>query len=275
MNMNKEIITTISLTKIRPFYNHPFRVQRDESFELLKESVLQNGILEPVIVRALSIDNYEMISGHRRMAACKELGLKTIPAIIRDLDDDAATLTMIDANRHREHILPSEKAFAYKIREEALRHQGRKSATMKGKTIEQIGSENNESANTVARFIRLTKLIQPFLQMVDEKKMGITTAVELSFLPIMNQYAVLDAIESEQSVPSLAQAKQLKKAFIDNSFADDTACRVLMNNKGKISERLSIPMAQLMGYFVNGETPAQMIQVILAALEQKKRSAER
>ena len=243
--------------------------------EPLKDSIAQNGVLEPVIVRPLTTTEYEMISGHRRMAVCKELGYKLIPAIIRNLDDDDATLTMIDANRHREHILPSEKAFAYKMREEVLRHQGRKTSSSPGRTTEQIGAENGESSNTVTRYIRLTKLIQPLLQLVDDKKMGVTTAVELSFLPIKSQYAVFEVIETEQCVPSLAQAKQIKKAYYESILTDDTPRRILMNTKGKASERLSIPMARLINYFSNGETPAQMIEAIMAALEQKKKNAKR
>lgn len=263
----KETVTAIPLERIQPFENHPFRVEADAAMAELKASVALNGVLEPVLLRPKG-DGFEMISGHRRMAVCKELGIETIPAIVRNLDDDQATLAMVDANRQREHILPSEKAFAYKMRDDALKHlRAGQVVPPVGRTTEQIGKENDESDRNVRRMIRLTKLIPPLLDMVDRGKLGTTTAVELSYLSKKEQEAVQTAIESEQSIPSQTQAKVLRRLHDEDEFTEDTPLQVLSGNKGKAAEKLSIPMETLERFFRRDETPTQMIEAIVKALE--------
>ena len=263
----KETVTAIPLEKIQPFENHPFRVEADTAMAELKASVALNGVLEPVLLRPKG-DGFEMLSGHRRMAVCKELGIESIPAIVRNLDDDQATLAMVDPNRQREHILPSEKAFAYKMRDDALKHlRAGQVVPPVGRTTEQIGKENDESDRNVRRMIRLTKLIPPLLDMVDRGKLGTTTAVELSYLSKKEQEAVQTAIESEQSIPSQTQAKMLRRLHDEDEFTEDTPLQVLSGNKGKAAEKLSIPMETLERFFRRDETPTQMIEAIVRALE--------
>ncbi len=263
----KETVTAIPLERIQPFENHPFRVEADAAMAELKASVALNGVLEPVLLRPKG-DGFEMLSGHRRMAVCKELGIETIPAIVRNLDDDQATLAMVDANRQREHILPSEKAFAYKMRDDALKHlRAGQVVPPAGRTTEQIGKENDESDRNVRRMIRLTKLIPPLLEMVDRGKLGTTTAVELSYLSKKEQEAVQTAIESEQSIPSQTQAKMLRRLHDEDEFTEDTPLQVLSGNKGKAVEKLTIPMTEIERFFKSDATPAKMIEVIVKALE--------
>ena len=263
----KETVTAIPLERIQPFENHPFRVEADAAMAELNASVALNGVLEPVLLRPKG-DGFEMLSGHRRMAVCKELGIETIPAIVRNLDDDQATLAMVDANRQREHILPSEKAFAYKMRDDALKHlRAGQVVPPVGRTTEQIGKENDESDRNVRRMIRLTKLIPPLLDMVDRGKLGTTTAVELSYLSKKEQEAVQTAIESEQSIPSQTQAKMLRRLHDEDEFTEDTPLQVLSGNKGKAAEKLSIPMETLERFFRRDDTPMQMIEAIVKALE--------
>ena len=277
MKQTKETITPISIHEIQPFPNHPFRVEHDAAMERLIESIREEGVVNPAIVRPLPDGGYEMISGHRRMAACKELGYPTIPAVVRKLDDDAATLMMVDANQQREQLLPSEKAFAYKMRKEALQRQ--KEVTGHdvpptgdaNRTAAKIGEASGESYKTVDRYIRLTELIPALLKLVDEDKLGVTPAVELSYLPTKEQEQLLLAMESELSVPSVAQAKELRKKSAEGSFTEDTPLQVLTGSKSKVAEKLTIPMEQLSKFFGKGETPAQMIKTIIAALEREKR----
>jgi len=265
--LTKETVTAIPLERIQPFENHPFRVEADAAMAELKASVALNGVLEPVLLRPKG-DGYEMLSGHRRMAVCKELSIETIPAIVRNLDDDQATLAMVDANRQREHILPSEKAFAYKMRDDALKHlRAGQVVPPVGRTTEQIGKENDESDRNVRRMIRLTKLIPPLLDMVDRGKLGTTTAVELSYLSKKEQEAVQTAIESEQSIPSQTQAKMLRRLHDEDEFTEDTPLQVISGNKGKAVEKLTIPMTEIERFFRSDATPAQMIEAIVKALE--------
>lgn len=200
MKASGEKVTNIAIDQIHPFPNHPFQVNDDEAMKRLKESVALNGVLTPATVRQMPDGSFQMVSGHRRMAACKALGMEKMPVIVREMDDVTATLTMVDSNRQRESLLPSEKANAYKMRQDALKSRSVGQVVPQGgRTTEQIGNETGESYKTVQRFIRLTKLIPPLLQMVDEGKMGMIPAVELSYLPTKEQEAVLSAIEAEQS----------------------------------------------------------------------------
>ena len=261
-----EKIISVAIDQIQPFPNHPFQVNEDEALERLKESIAENGVLTPAVVRPTEDGTFEMISGHRRMAACKALGLSKMPVIVREVDDDTATVMMVDANRQRESLLPSEKAFAYKMRVEALKHRGQ--------AVVGMAQETGENYKQVQRYVRLTRLIPPLLQMVDDGKMGLIPAVELSYLPTKEQEMVLSAIESEQCVPSLAQAKQLRQQYADEEFTDETPIRIFSANKGKAAEKLSLPMDRLAKYFAKDATPKQMLDVIIELLEQRERKRQ-
>ncbi len=275
-----ETIQAIPLTSIRPFNNHPFHVTEDEALEQLKESIRENGVLSPAIVRPLSDGGFEMISGHRRMAACRAMGFEMIPAVIRELDDDTAILMMLDANMQRERLLPSEKAFAYKMQMEVLQRQGRApvptSPGMDGnRTTARIGEQAGESYKTVQRFIRLTKLIPSLLEWVDQGKLGLVPAVELSYLPKEEQQYVLTAMESEQAMPSPAQAKELRLLSSAGKLTEDAALTVFLSGKGKAQEKLSLPMDRLSRFFPKNATPRQMQEEILYLLEQREKKRKR
>lgn len=272
MKASGEKVTNIAIDQIHPFPNHPFQVNDDEAMERLKESISLNGVLTPATVRQLPDGSFQMVSGHRRMAACKALGMEKMPVIVREMDDITATLTMVDSNRQRESLLPSEKANAYKMRQDALKSRSVGQVVPQGgRTTEQIGNETGESYKTVQRFIRLTKLIPPLLQMVDEGKMGMIPAVELSYLPTKEQEAVLSAIEAEQSVPSLAQAKALRKSYVEDEFTDDIPLCVLSDSKWKPAEKLTLPMERFAKFFPKDATPKQMEQAILEGLELRQK----
>ena len=272
MKASGEKVTSIAIDQIQPFPNHPFQVNEDEAMERLKESISLNGVLTPATVRQLPDGSYQMVSGHRRMAACKALGMEKMPVIVREMDDIAATLAMVDSNRQRESLLPSEKANAYKLRQDALKSRSAGQVVPPGgRTTEQIGNETGESYKTVQRFIRLTKLIPPLLQMVDDGKMGMIPAVELSYLPTKEQEAVLSAIESEQSVPSLAQAKALRKSYVEDEFSEDTPISVLSDSKWKPVEKLTLPLEHFAKFFPKDATPKQMEQAIIEGLELRQK----
>ena len=299
----RETVTAIPVDQIQPFKDHPFRVEHDAAMERLIESIREKDVLTPAIVRPLESGGYEMISGHRRLMACQELGHKTIPAVIRKLDDDEAILQMVDANQQREELLPSEKAKAYKMRLEALLRQQKavghavsqndssgkaapastvghavpqedgdgKTRTKPNRTAAKVGEADGASYKTVERYIRLNELIPPLLKLVDEKEIKLGSAIELSYLPKKEQELLMTAIESEQSIPSRAQIKELRQKSNDGAFTADTPLQVLMSNKGKAPEKLTIPMAQVAKYFSKDATPAQMMQAIVSALEKERR----
>ena len=263
----KETVTAIRLDQIQPFENHPFRVEADAAMEELKASVALNGVLEPVLLRPKG-DGFEMLSGHRRMAVCKELGIETIPAIVRNLDDDQATLAMVDANRQREQILPSERAYAYKMRQDALKHMRTTGAVPpNGRITEQIGKENSKSHMTVNRYIRLTWLLPELLKLVDSKKLKETAAERISYLSESEQQFVLSIMQSELCVPNKAQAKRLKQMHDDRELTENAVKSVLMDSKGK-TEKVSIPSEALERFFSEDETPAQITEAIIATMEQ-------
>ena len=272
----KETVTAIRLDRIQPFKDHPFRVEPDEAMEQLKESIRRNGVLTPVTLRPLADGGYEMISGHRRMAVCKELGMETLPSIVRNLDDDEAILQMVDANQQREFIRPSEKAFAYKMRDDALKHiRAGRGVPPVGRTTEQIGKENDESDRNVRRYIRLTHLIPPILELVDAKKIGPTTAELLSYVPKDKQAILLSVMQAELCAPSKSQAKQLRQLHDDGAFTEEAVQAVFRSNKGKAAEKLSIPLETLERFFRQDETPARMIEAIVKALELMERKKKR
>ncbi len=264
----RETVMDIPLAEISDFPNHPFKVTVDEKMLEMADSVKRYGVLVPAIVRPKQGGGYEMIAGHRRKKASELAERPTLNCIVRDLTDDEAIIIMVDSNLQREVILPSEKAFAYKMRDDALKHlRAGQVVPPVGRTTEQIGKENDESDRNVRRMIRLTKLIPPLLDMVDRGKLGTTTAVELSYLSKKEQEAVQTAIESEQSIPSQTQAKMLRRLHDEDEFTEDTPLQVLSGNKGKAVEKLTIPMTEIERFFRSDATPAQMIEAIVKALE--------
>ena len=277
-----EYITNIPVEKLKPFPDHPFQVRDDDSMRETVESIKTYGVLQPAIVRPSDDGNYEILSGHRRKRACELAGKKTIPAIVRELDDDAAIIFMVDSNLQRENILPSERAAAYKMKMEALKRQGLRtdltSAQLAPKlTTEKIGEEAGVSKDTVKRFIRLTELQPELQQMVDEKKMAFTPAVEISYLKPDEQKMLLDTISSEQATPSLSQAQRLKKLSQAGELTDDSMLSIMSEQKKPERNDLTIPADVLEKFFPRSFTPMKMQEVIIKLLEswQRKRQQSR
>ena len=277
-----EYITNIPVEKLKPFPNHPFQVRDDDSMRETVESIKTYGVLQPAIVRPAKDGDYEILSGHRRKRASELAGRKTIPAIVRELDDDAAIIFMVDSNLQRENILPSERAAAYKMKMEALKRQGLRtdltSAQLAPKlTTEKIGEEAGVSKDTVKRFIRLTELQPELQQMVDEKKMAFTPAVEISYLKPDEQKMLLDTISSEQATPSLSQAQRLKKLSQSGELTDDSMLSIMSEQKKPERNDLTIPADVLEKFFPRSFTPMKMQEVIIKLLEswQRKRQQSR
>ena len=277
-----EYITNIPVEKLRPFPNHPFQVRDDDSMKETVESIKTYGVLQPAIVRPAKDGDYEILSGHRRKRASELAGRKTIPAIVRELDDDAAIIFLVDSNLQRENILPSERAAAYKMKMEALKRQGLRtdltSAQLAPKlTTEKIGEEAGVSKDTVKRFIRLTELQPELQQMVDEKKMAFTPAVEISYLKPDEQKMLLDTISSEQATPSLSQAQRLKKLSQAGELTDDSMLSIMSEQKKPERNDLTIPADVLEKFFPRSFTPMKMQEVIIKLLEswQRKRQQSR
>ena len=273
-----EYITNIPIEKLKEFPNHPFHVRDDDAMMETAESVKTYGVLQPAIVRPSDDGNYEILSGHRRKRACELAGRKTIPAIVRELDDDAAIIFMVDSNLQRENILPSERAAAYKMKLEALKRQGARtdltSVQLAPKlTTEKIGEESGVSKDTVKRFIRLTELQPELQQMVDDKKIAFTPAVEISYLRPEEQKMLLDTIESEQATPSLSQAQRLKKLSQAGELTDDSMLSIMSEQKKPEKNCLTIPAEVVEKYFPKSFTPVKMQEVIIKLLEswQRKR----
>ena len=281
----REQVQQIPIGALFPFKNHPFKVLDDESMQRTVESVEQYGVLSPLIARPRPEGGYEIISGHRRQHAAQLAGLDTLPVIVRNMDDDAAVLLMVDSNLQRENILPSERAFAYKMKLEALKNQGARSdltstqVVSKLRSNEQLGAENNQSRETVRRFIRLTNLVPELLDMVDEKKIAFNPAVELSYLDESQQRAFLEAMDGTQNAPSVSQAQQLKKMAQCGEFTYEKAFDILGQEKKSEQDTVTIKNDILRKYFPRSYTPRQMEEKIIQLLDawQKKqqRSNER
>ena len=282
-----EYITNIPVEKLKPFPNHPFQVRDDDSMRETVESIKTYGVLQPAIVRPTKDGDYEILSGHRRKHACELAGRKTIPAIVRELGDDAAIIFMVDSNLQRENILPSERAAAYKMKLEALKRQGiRNDLTCTQveykldygkKSVEKVAEEAGESRAQIQRYVRLTEL-QPELQhMVDEKKMAFTPAVEISYLKPDEQRMLLDTISSEQATPSLSQAQRLKKLSQSGELTDDSMLSIMSEQKKPERNDLTIPADVLEKFFPRSFTPMKMQEVIIKLLEswQRKRQQSR
>lgn len=269
----REKVQEIPLEELHPFPNHPFKVLDDDRMLDTAESIREHGVLVPAIARPRTAGGYELIAGHRRKRGCELAGLVTMPVIVRDLDDDAATIIMVDSNIQRESLLPSERAFAYKMKLEALRHQGeRRDLTssqvgMKLQTLEIIGQQAGDSRNQVHRFIRLTELIPPLLNLVDERKIAFNPAVELSYLKPEEQTILLDAMDSEQATPSLSQAQRLKQFSQQGRLSEDVMRAILSEEKKTEVDRITLSNETLRRYFPRSYTPKQMEETILKLLE--------
>ena len=269
-----EKVQNISLEDLQPFENHPYKVADDEEMKQMIESIERVGTISPALARPLDNGKYELISGHRRMAACKALGLETMPVIVRDMTDDEAVITMADANLQRETILPSEKAFAYKMKMEALKHQGRTS----GQVVQKWSRENisdTESGRQVQRFIRLTELIPQLLEMVDEKKIAFNIGVELSYLQKNEQKDLLDTIESEDCTPSLSQAQRMKKFSQSGELNMDVIFGIMTEEKANQKEQVRFMEEDIRKYFPRNYTKADMQKTIISLLEKWQRQRER
>ena len=272
-----EQVQQIPLSEIRPFKNHPFKVTDDELMQQTIDSIMQVGVLNPAIIRPAPEGGYEMVAGHRRLHAADLAGLKTIPAIVRNLDDDEAVILMVDSNLQRETILPSEKAFAYKMKLEAMKRQGQRSdltstpLVSKSRSNEELGQKNGDSREQVRRFIRLTELIPSVLDMVDSGKIAFRPAVELSYLSKGQQQSLYDTMECEDCTPSLAQAIKMKEFSRDGKLTEEVILSIMQEEKPNQREQFKMPKERISKYFAPG-TPAQKIEdTIIKALELYRR----
>lgn len=275
----REQVRQIPIGELFPFKNHPFKALDDDSMSDTVESVKQYGVLSPLIARPRPKGGYEIISGHRRQHAAELAGLETLPVIVRQMDDDAAIILMVDSNLQREHILPSERAFAYKMKLDAIKNQGTRSdltstqVVSKLRSNEKLGAENNQSRETVRRFIRLTNLIPELLDMVDNKTVSFNPAVELSYLSPEQQQEVIRAMDDTQNFPSVSQAKRIKKLAQDGTFTTETVVAIMGEEKKSELDTVTIKNDTLRKYFPRSYTPKQMEDTIIKLLEQwqKKR----
>ena len=277
----REQVQQIPIGELFPFKNHPFKVLDDESMQRTVESVEQYGVLSPLIARPRPEGGYEIISGHRRQHAAQLAGLETLPVIVRQMDDDAAVLLMVDSNLQRENILPSERAFAYKMKLEAIKNQGARSdltspqLAAKFRSDDAVAKDQGISGDTVRRYIRLTSLIPELLDMVDEKKIAFNPAVELSYLDESQQRDFLEAMNDTQNAPSLSQAQRLKKLAQEGHFSYDVAFAVMGEEKKDELDKVVIKNDTLRKYFPRSYTPKQMEDTIIKLLEQWQRKQQR
>ena len=278
----REQVQQIPIGELFPFKNHPFKVLDDESMQRTVESVEQYGVLSPLIARPRPEGGYEIISGHRRQHAAQLAGLDALPVIVRQMDDDAAVLLMVDSNLQRENILPSERAFAYKMKLEAIKNQGARSDLTSGQivqksklSIERVAEDAGEGYKTVQRFIRLTNLIPELLDMVDEKKIAFNPAVELSYLDESQQRDFLEAMEDTQNAPSLSQAQQLKKLAQQREFSYEKAFDVMGQEKKNEKDTVTIKNETLRKYFPRSYTPKQMEEKIIQLLDAWQKKQQR
>ena len=271
--MKETMAVYLPIDKLKPFEGHPFKVADNEEMDQLTESICHQGVLNPIMVRPLDTGEYEVISGHRRLHACKKAGIEMIPAFICSMDRNEAVVAMVDSNLHREKLLPSEKAFAYKMKMDALKHQGQRTdftsdqVGRKLESAEMIGEQSGESRNQVRRYIRLTNLIPGILDMVDEGKIALTPAVELSYLDGETQEILLDAMKREDCTPSYSQSVRLKKLYNNYQLDVDTIYEIMAEDKANQREKISFHVNDLRGYFPRGYTASQMSREILRALE--------
>ena len=281
----RERVQEIPLDQLKPFRNHPFKVRDDQRMLDTVDSIREYGVLVPAIARPDPEGGYELISGHRRKRGCEMAGLQTMPVIIRNLDDDAAVLVMVDSNIQREELLPSERAFAYKMKLEALKHQGARmdltscQVGTKLRADEKLAESVNESARTVQRFIRLTELISELLDMVDERKLAFNPAVEVSYLKRDEQRMLLEAMDAEQTTPSLSQAQRLKKFSQEGKLTEEAMSAIMSEEKKSDMDKVTLRSDTLRRYFPKSYTPKQMEQTIIKLLDvwqkQRQKNQER
>lgn len=281
----RERVQEIPLDQLKPFKNHPFKVRDDQRMLDTVDSIREYGVLVPTIARPDPEGGYELISGHRRKRGCEMAGLQTMPVIIRDLDDDAAVLVMVDSNIQREELLPSERAFAYKMKLEALKHQGARSDLTssqlgtKLRADELLAQQAGESRNQVQRFIRLTELISELLDMVDERKLAFNPAVEVSYLKRDEQRMLLEAMDAEQTTPSLSQAQRLKKFSQEGRLTEEAMSAIMSEEKKSDMDKVTLRSDTLRRYFPKSYTPKQMEQTIIKLLDvwqkQRQKNQER
>ena len=272
-----ERVKEIPLTELHPFKDHPFKIQNDDEMKRLMESIQKFGTLTPALARPLPEGGYELISGHRRLAACQVLGIETMPVIVREMSDDEAVIAMVDANLQREHILPSEKAFAYKMKLEAIKHQGITSRQVGEKllSVTQVSKESDDSERQVQRYIRLTYLIPELLEMVDDGKIAFNPAVEISYLEQSEQRVLLNAMELNDCTPSHAQSIRLKKLSQEGVLQDQTIYNILAEQKPNQQEQYRFKREDIRKYFPKSYTDKQVCDTVIKLLEQWQRRRER
>lgn len=279
----RERVQEIPLDQLKPFRNHPFKVRDDQRMLDTVDSIREYGVLVPAIARPDPEGGYELISGHRRKRGCEMAGLQTMPVIIRDLDDDAAVLVMVDSNIQREELLPSERAFAYKMKLEALKHQGARSdltsmQVAQKLSVQKVGDDAGVSKDQVRRFIRLTELISELLDMVDERKLAFNPAVEVSYLKQDEQRMLLEAMDAEQTTPSLSQAQRLKKFSQEGRLTEEAMSAIMSEEKKSDMDKVTLRSDTLRRYFPKSYTPKQMEQTIIKLLDvwkQRQKNQER
>ena len=268
LDAKKPKVEAIPLAALTPFRNHPFKVKEDEEMAQLMRSIADAGVLSPALARPLPDGGYELISGHRRLAACKALGMGTMPVIIRDLTDEEAVITMVDSNLQREHILPSEKAFAYKMKYDALKHQGTSSQLgTKLRTDELLAQNSSDSRNQIQRYIRLTHLIPDILKLVDEGKIALTPAVELSYLQPSEQEMLFSVMDSDEVTPSLSQARRLRRMSEAQTLTYDAVLQLLSEVKGNQVEYVKVPVDKLRSFFRPDTSVKQMTETLVKAMD--------
>ena len=274
-DLKKPKVEEVPLSEFSPFKDHPFKVREDEELERLKDSIRESGVLVPALARPKSGGGYELISGHRRMAACMALGLETMPVIIRDLTDEEAVITMVDANLQREHILPSEKAFAYKMKMEALSHQGASRQVGEKWSVSQISEGSKDSERQIHRYIRLTNLTPELLQMVDDGKIALTPAVELSYLSEKEQDLLLEQMDYTDATPSLSQAQRMRHMSREQELSSEELYDIMSEVKGNQVEYVKVPMDRIRDFFRPDTSVKQMQDMIVKAMEHYSRYLER
>ena len=276
-----EKIQEIPLSELHPFKDHPFKVKDDDAMIETADSIKKYGVLVPAIARPLPDGGYELVAGHRRRRASELAGKETMPVIVRDLDDDAATIIMVDSNLQRESLLPSERAFAYKMKLDAMKHQGERvdltssQVGTKLRADEILAQQAGSSRNQVQRYIRLTELIPELMDMVDEKKIALNPAYELSFLKKEEQVDLLDAMDSEQATPSLSQAQRMKKFSQDGKLSEDVMLAIMSEEKKGDLDKVTLSSDTLRKYFPKSYTPAKMQETIIKLLEQWQKKRQR
>ena len=275
----REKIIEIPISELHPFKNHPFKVVDDERMLDTAESIREYGVLVPAIARPREDGGYELIAGHRRKRGCELAGLESMPVIVRDMDDDAAVIVMVDSNIQRESLLPSERAFAYRMKLEAIKHQGARddltsTQVAQKLSVEKVGEDAGISKDQVRRYIRLTHLIPELIEMVDNRKIALNPAVELSYLKPAEQKMLLTAMDSEQASPSLSQAQRLKKFSQDGRLSEDSMLAIMSEEKKKDVDRISIPRDTVRKFFPKNYTPKQMEDTIIMLLKKWNRSLQ-